>query len=85
MKVRATRLGYYDFERRRPGDVFELLDPRDFSPRWMARVADSTPEQNTTAQEALAGECLDRSPIGRTRRVAWPVDDSAGDDFDPFT
>ncbi len=28
MKVRATRLGYYNFERRREGCVFEISDER---------------------------------------------------------
>jgi hypothetical protein len=31
MKVRAAKCGHYDDKRRRIGDVFELLDPKDFS------------------------------------------------------
>lgn len=80
IKVRATRLGEYEYCRRREGDVF-VLKPREitvvdpvtrmpliengkpktrvltaeeqFSPRWMERVDDDTPEALTSAQEAL--------------------------------
>lgn len=40
MKVIATKLGYYDHYRRRPGDVFDLLSDKDFSPRWMEKVGE---------------------------------------------
>jgi 2-phospho-L-lactate transferase/gluconeogenesis factor (CofD/UPF0052 family) len=59
IKVRATELGYYDHVRRypemagRPADVF-IVDAEDFSPKWMERVPDETPEQVTTAQQALS-------------------------------
>lgn len=52
VKVRATRLGYYDHGRRREGDVF-VIDDKDFSTTWMERVADSTPEQVSGAQDAI--------------------------------
>lgn len=42
MKVRATKLGYYNHERRRAGDVFDISDEKNdngktraFSSRWM--------------------------------------------------
>lgn len=38
MKVKATRLGYYNHRRRREGDVFELMDDKAFSKRWMERL-----------------------------------------------
>lgn len=43
MKVRAVKLGYYDLKRRYEGDIFELLDEKDFSKRWMEKVSASTP------------------------------------------
>ena len=45
MKVRAIKPGYYDLERRRVGDVFTLADRRDFSPRWMQAVPESTRDE----------------------------------------
>ena len=38
MKVKALQLGYYDNERRREGDVFEIASETEFSPTWMERV-----------------------------------------------
>lgn len=35
MRVRATKLGFYDLKRRRPGDEFILHDPNLFSEKWM--------------------------------------------------
>ena len=47
LRVQATEMGYYDFARRRVGDVF-TIEASDFSPRWMERVPDETPVQVTT-------------------------------------
>lgn len=33
--------GYYNLVRRRPGDVFDLLRPQDFSKKWMEKVSES--------------------------------------------
>lgn len=52
LKVRATRMGYYDHARRREGDVF-IVEEADFSSTWMEKVSANTPEQLTTAQKAL--------------------------------
>lgn len=38
MKVRATKLGYYDHRRRREGDVFEIHSEKAFSKLWMEKV-----------------------------------------------
>lgn len=38
MKVKATKLGYYGIELRRPGDVFDIADD-EFSARWMEPVS----------------------------------------------
>jgi hypothetical protein len=53
MKVRATRLGYYDLIRRREGDVFFLHDPKGFSAQWMEQVDPRTAEKITTGNQAL--------------------------------
>lgn len=75
IKVRAVELGYYDHERKRPGDVFWIKDAQAFSdahaPRgqhqgWMERVDILTPEHTTTATQALAAE------HGRLREESAP-------------
>lgn len=38
MKVKAIRMGYYGIKRRRPGAVFTLKDPKDFSANWMEKL-----------------------------------------------
>lgn len=38
MKVKATRLGFYDYKRRKACDVFILHNPKDFSPNWMVKL-----------------------------------------------
>lgn len=43
MKVKATRLGFYGYLRRKPGAVFALSDPKHFSEKWMEKVEDDTP------------------------------------------
>ena len=44
MKVRAIRLGYYNHKRRREGEIFELLDDKSFSNRWMEKLEGATPK-----------------------------------------
>ena len=60
-KAKTTRLkvrvkdgftGYYDHARRREGDVF-IIEAKDFSDRWMEKVAANTPESISTAQDAI--------------------------------
>lgn len=38
MKVRATRLGYYDLRRRKIGEVFDIKSEKQFSENWMEKV-----------------------------------------------
>ncbi len=38
MKVKAITLGFDGMQRRRPGEVFELSNPKHFSKRWMELV-----------------------------------------------
>lgn len=56
VRVRATRLGYYDLARRRPGDVFQLRSARHFSDKWMEQVEASTPTQTLSPSGALRRE-----------------------------
>lgn len=87
VKVRATGTGYYDLERRRPGDVFTLLDDRHFSPSWMAPVDAATPERHSSSQQALEQQLDEVRPFGRARVVTWPVEDDDGRarrDGDPY-
>lgn len=51
MRVQAVELGpdkkysgYYNLVRRKPGDVFDLLDERHFSQKWMKKVPSNTPK-----------------------------------------
>lgn|SRR5215510_13744708 len=52
-KVRAIEIGYYDHARRRPGDVFLIAKPEDFSERWMEYVDADTPERISTANQEI--------------------------------
>jgi hypothetical protein len=56
IKVRAIRLGYYDNERKRVGDVFFISGPREFSTVWMETVDGSVPTKTTGPQQALNRE-----------------------------
>ena len=44
MKVKATQLGYYNHRRRREGHVFEIVNEKDFSKKWMEKVDGDKPE-----------------------------------------
>lgn len=83
MKVRATKLGYYDMLKRYPGDVFELKDqngltefegkPRkisaeqQFSPRWMVKIDEVENREDSP------------KPKGRTRAQVARSEASSGD------
>jgi hypothetical protein len=66
VKVRATKMGWYNVSRRRIGDVFVLATPEHFSTTWMELEADHVPLQRTLGKAALAQEHADimrgRSP-----------------------
>lgn len=53
IRVRATRIGYFDHIRRREGDVFTIRNEPAFSDKWMERVDPRTPEVITTSKEDL--------------------------------
>lgn len=52
VKVQATRMGFHDLKRRRPGDVF-MVRRKDINPSWMREVSAGTPERQTTGNQAL--------------------------------
>lgn len=96
IKVRATRMGYYDDKRRRTGDVFTIRPPYkvvdddtgkektidEFSRKWMVRVDGKTPERITTGKEDLKRQ-HDEAIAARGGRAARPRDsdrDVTGDD-----
>lgn len=40
MKVKATKLGYYNHKRQREGAVFFLKSKEDFSKNWMEEISE---------------------------------------------
>jgi len=38
MRVKATKLGYYEDKRRREGEEFVLTDTKHFSVKWMEKL-----------------------------------------------
>lgn len=54
LKVRATRMGYYDHIRRREGDVFVFAHVEGTPlPSWVEQVDARTPERITTGAQEL--------------------------------
>jgi hypothetical protein len=53
IKVRATKVCYYDDKRRRVDDVFTIKAESEFSSNYMERVDPRTPERITTGKEVL--------------------------------
>lgn len=47
MKVRATKLGYYNHRRQRPGAEFFLKKKEHFSKLWMEEVSKSAKPQRS--------------------------------------
>ncbi|HXF44854.1 MAG TPA: hypothetical protein VNK91_01930 [Burkholderiaceae bacterium] len=46
--------GYYNYVRRKPGDVFDLLDPKHFSEKWMERVDPNEPKTPAPGEPTAA-------------------------------
>lgn len=85
IKVRATRMGWYQVCRRRPGDVFVLVKPEHFSAKWMERVDGAVPERQTGPAEAQQREhreiMRNRAPyVGRPNAA----DEELGQDASPI-
>lgn len=70
IRVRATQDGFYGDARRRAGSVFDIASVKEFSHKWMERVADSTPEQRLTAQERIDQEhdAINAGRVGGSRK-----------------
>lgn len=64
LRVRATKIGYYDDKLQRVGDVFDIAGPDAFSRHWMERVAERTPKRTTTKAPELQPKAAAHAPIG---------------------
>lgn len=89
IKVRATKVCYYDDKRRRISDVFTIANETEFSSKYMERVDPRTPERITTGaqvlqqqhDEILAGKAVENNPeLGKTRSGATGDEDALGED-----
>ncbi len=78
IRVSATRTGYYDHARRRPGDVFDVYES-EFSERWMQVVDGSTPKKITTGAQALKAQHDERLASRMLDRKGGRVPASTGD------
>ena len=83
LRVRATRLGYYDHKRRRPGDVFvyaaPVVDNNATLPSWLELADASDALKETGAQAALKAATDDvRGSSGAATAAATA---SSGDDL----
>lgn len=85
IKVRATRLGYYDHVRRREGDVFtytvterEAAVKKGALPDWVEPVDPRTPERITTGVEELRKK-HDQIIQERNPRAGTPLVHDEGD------
>lgn len=60
MRVRAKEtgagkwVGYYNLVRRKAGDVFDLLDDRHFSSKWMEKVDEGVEKTHAPGEPAIA-------------------------------
>lgn len=82
-RVVATRFGFYNGNRRKPGATFRLVDDKDFSPRWMQRVAapevtfeeppaDDAPREAKRGRKRLKGDAEDEPVSARRATVEEP-------------
>lgn len=70
MRVRATQLGYYGMERRRPGTVFTIKSEKDFSDKWMERVDAKTSAEDVPESDDEQGEEQEPQPEGEPSTLA---------------
>ncbi len=52
-------VGYYNLVRRKPGDVFDLLRPQDFSEKWMEKVEDDVEKTPAPGEPSKADLVVD--------------------------
>lgn len=86
MKVIATRTGYYEHKRRKPGAKFVLKSESHFSNKWMCKPEDYNPEK----EEEYEGESDQWEPTsyaelasGTTKKRGRPkkiVDETASEE-----
>ena len=44
-KFKHNKFGFYGGVRRYNGDVFDLVDPKDFSEKWMVKLEEDKPKR----------------------------------------
>lgn len=69
IRVRATRMGFYDHARRRVDDVFDISGPEAFSERWMVLENPRTRTRITTAQTALKAQTQEQKEANALGRA----------------
>lgn len=68
LRVRATKLGYYDDKLQRVGDVFDIAGPDHFSRHWMERVSDKAAAHTSTRAPELTRQTAQRAADEQRRR-----------------
>lgn len=79
--VRATKVGFYNNERKRVGDVFKIAHLGEFSDKWMTTAPKGAKLKTTSAPEALAKENQD---LRELKHGGGTMPEPAGDDDDPL-
>lgn len=69
LRVRATKLGYYDDKLRRVGDVFDISGPDAFSRHWMERVSNKAAAHTSTRAPELDRKAAVQAPLGGEQRL----------------
>lgn len=67
MRVKALQLGYYGERRVRPGDIFTLSRPGDFSYHWMQLVDTKDEAEDNAAYDAIDA---DRAILDKAAKAA---------------
>lgn len=78
-RVRAIETGYYEHVRRRVGDVFDLVDPKDFTESWMERVEPDTALRVSTTRDILRRHHDEEQAMKRTTQQAGASPMPTGD------
>lgn len=83
IRVRATKLGYYQHERRREGDVFDFsmehVNTDGSLPSWIEPVDRRTPKRTTTPNEALKQQ---HDEVMRERSAQGTLGQEGADDVE---
>ena len=64
-------VGYYNLVRRKPGDVFDLLDDKHFSEKWMEKVRDNMQKTHAPGEPSMADLAADgyKIPLVKARKT----------------